>query len=184
MRNQVSGKTKQGEIRRIRKADIVLIVGCLLVSVLIGIFFAVHREAGSTIHILYDGMELTEIVLNASNTYSGAEAGNGYYLIVSRDDAVNVEYFKDKPKPKLAEGTNYNLISVEGGTVVMEDADCADLICVHHKPIFSKGESIICLPHRLVVEIDGRNTTINVQDRTQGGNGDDMLDEPLDGVVR
>lgn len=170
-------------MNKLRKADIILIVGCLLVSALIAAFFVVHRKAGSTVRILYDGMELTKIALDTSQTESSEEAADGYYLIICRDGAADVECFQDIPVLMFAEGTSYNLISVTGGTVVMEAADCADQICVHHKPIFSDRESIICLPHRLVVEITGNNT-VNIQDGSQGGSGDHILDEPLDGVVR
>jgi len=37
----------------------------------------------------------------------------------------------------------------------MLEADCRDGICVDHTPISLNGETIICLPHRLVIEIDG-----------------------------
>lgn len=168
MKDQMAGKAKRGVIYGIKKADIVLIAGCLLAAALLGVFFVVHREAGGIVRILYDGIELKEISLYSEQTDSWAKASSGYYLITYRDDVVGVEYFKDKPESKISEGTSYNLISVTDGTVAMEAADCGDQICVRHKPISSEGESIICLPHILVVEIDsGENT-----------------DEPLDGVVR
>ena len=168
MKNQVSGKTKQSIIHGIKRADIILIAVCLLAAALLGIFFVVHREAGGTVCILYDGIEIKKISLDSRQTNSDAETRDGYYLITFRDDIVGVEYFSGQPEPKLAEGTSYNLISVSDGTVVMEAADCRDRICVHHKSISSTGESIICLPHRLVVEVES---------------GENM-DEPLDGVVR
>ena len=168
MGNQISEKTKRVVIHGIKKADIVLIAVCLLAAVLNGVFLAVHREAGRGVRILHDGIELKRIDLYSEQTDSEAETGSGYYLITLRDDVVDVEYYKDKPEPKLSEGTSYNLISFLDGMVVMEAADCKDQICVHHKPISLKGESIICLPHKIVVEFaSGENT-----------------DEPLDGVVR
>lgn len=168
MENQISEKTKRGAIHGVKKADIVLIAVCLLAAVLLGVFLAVHREAGRGVRILHDGIELKRIDLYSKQTDSEAETGSGYYLITLRDDVADVEYYKDKPEPKLSEGTSYNLISFLDGTVVMEAADCKDQICVRHKPVSSKGESIICLPHRIVVEIVG----------------DDISGESLDGVVR
>lgn len=161
---------KRSEIHGIKKADFVLIAGCLLAAVLLGVFFIIHREAGGTVRILYDGLELKKIDLYSAQTDSGAEAGSQYYLITYGDDVVSVENFENRPE--LPEGLNYNLISVADGTVIMEAADCRDQICVHHKPISSKGESIICLPHRLVVEIVG--------DKNASG----KPEESLDGVVR
>ena len=174
MNNQVSGKTKRSGIHGIRKADIVLIVVCLLAAALLGVFFVVRRESGSEVRILCDGIELKKIDLSPSSQTASSRAdsdmamGDGYYLVTYIEDAASVEHFANKPELKLAEGTGYNLISVTDGKVVVESADCKDQICVRHKSVSSKGESIICLPHRLVVEIVG----------------DDIPGESLDGVVR
>lgn len=46
-----------------------------------------------------------------------------------------------------------NTIQVKDGAVSMIEANCADHICINHAPIHSSNESIICLPHRLTVEI-------------------------------
>jgi hypothetical protein len=43
----------------------------------------------------------------------------------------------------------------------MEAADCRDQICVHHIPISGSGESIICLPHKLVVTVTGKQDNEN-----------------------
>lgn len=48
-------------------------------------------------------------------------------------------------------GTNHLVIS--DGKATMTSADCPDEICVHHKPISRSGESIICLPHKVVVTV-------------------------------
>ena len=40
----------------------------------------------------------------------------------------------------------------------MIEADCPDLICVHHKPISRQGESIVCLPHKVIVEVTGEES--------------------------
>ena len=181
MINQGSENTKRRGNYGIRKADITLIAACLLAAALLAVFFVIHREAGNSARIMYDGIELQKIDLYSAQTDSAPDAGTGCYLITCRDDIVNVEYFRYKPEPKLPEGTGYNLVSITDGVVVMEAADCRDQICVQHKPISSKGESIICLPHRLVVEIvGGENEAADFQD----GNFKEMPDEQLDGVVR
>lgn len=48
-----------------------------------------------------------------------------------------------------------NTIVIERGQVFMKAAECPDQICVRHKPISKDGESIVCLPNRVVVEIKG-----------------------------
>jgi len=50
---------------------------------------------------------------------------------------------------------NYNLISVENGKVHIEDANCPDKLCVRSGSISSPGKPLVCLPHKLTVEIEG-----------------------------
>lgn len=47
----------------------------------------------------------------------------------------------------------YNIFQVTDGMASIAEADCRDQICVNHTPISHKGETIVCLPHHLVVEI-------------------------------
>ncbi|MCM1495394.1 MAG: NusG domain II-containing protein [Bacteroides sp.] len=47
----------------------------------------------------------------------------------------------------------YNVFQVQDGTAGIAEADCRDQICVEHVEISKKGETIVCLPHKLVVEI-------------------------------
>ena len=37
----------------------------------------------------------------------------------------------------------------------MEEADCPDRLCVRQGAVSRVGESIICLPHELVVTVEG-----------------------------
>jgi hypothetical protein len=45
------------------------------------------------------------------------------------------------------------VILVEENSVNVIDADCPDKVCVNHSDIGNVGETIICLPHKMVVEI-------------------------------
>ena len=49
----------------------------------------------------------------------------------------------------------YNEITVSAGGIAVTDADCPDRLCVNQKAISYQGESIICLPHKLTVTIEG-----------------------------
>ncbi len=51
-----------------------------------------------------------------------------------------------------------NNIAVKDGVVVMTSADCHNQICVKSGKIARAGQSIICLPHRVSVEIVGDNS--------------------------
>ena len=37
----------------------------------------------------------------------------------------------------------------------MEEAPCPDQICVRHRRIQNTGEQIVCLPGRILIEIEG-----------------------------
>ena len=46
-----------------------------------------------------------------------------------------------------------NLVVIKGGAVEVKEATCPDKICVHHQKISKNGETIVCLPNRVVVEV-------------------------------
>ncbi|MBE6997982.1 MAG: NusG domain II-containing protein [Ruminococcaceae bacterium] len=48
-----------------------------------------------------------------------------------------------------------NVVEVAGGRVRVSDADCPDRLCVRQGWISRDGESIVCLPHKLVVTVRG-----------------------------
>lgn len=46
----------------------------------------------------------------------------------------------------------HNLVVIENGKAHMEEADCPDHYCEEQGSISKSGETIVCLPHKLVVE--------------------------------
>ncbi len=61
---------------------------------------------------------------------------------------------EDLVKAVSYEEEHYNLLLIENGKVSVSDADCPDQLCVKQRSISKNGESIICLPHRLVVQVE------------------------------
>ncbi len=57
--------------------------------------------------------------------------------------------------PTGVEGSENSILVIEEGSCYMESASCPDQICVKHKPIQAVGESIICLPYKIIVTIEG-----------------------------
>ena len=49
----------------------------------------------------------------------------------------------------------YNRIRVENGMVFVEEADCPDKICVREGRKQNTGEVIACLPHELIIVVEG-----------------------------
>ena len=48
-----------------------------------------------------------------------------------------------------------NTIYVEHGGIQVVSADCPDQICVHQGIIHDSAVPIVCLPHQLVIQIEG-----------------------------
>lgn len=74
-------------------------------------------------------------------TIDGTEYGR-YSL--SEDRTVKIE----------SENGGYNLLIIEEGDARIEEASCPDKVCVRHKPIDKTGETLVCLPNKVVVEIE------------------------------
>lgn len=49
---------------------------------------------------------------------------------------------------------NGNTVEIKDGAVTVTNADCKNQICVNHGAITKKGESIICLPNKVIAEIE------------------------------
>ena len=56
---------------------------------------------------------------------------------------------------------NYNLIEILPGKIRIKDADCPDKICVKEGWISQGGQLIVCLPHKLIISIEGKNNTVD-----------------------
>ncbi|GLC28980.1 hypothetical protein bsdE14_03900 [Clostridium omnivorum] len=88
---------------------------------------------------------------------------------INKHDSVYVEIysqgklFKKLPLEKDSEKATYtiknefgeNVVEINNGQVKVIDADCHDKICVKAHAISKVGESIVCLPHKVVVRVIG-----------------------------
>ena len=60
---------------------------------------------------------------------------------------------------QIPEKNGTNVMQIKDGKVTMKKADCAD-----HKAIEKSGETIVCLPHKVVIEIrseDGKEQELD-----------------------
>lgn len=82
--------------------------------------------------------------------YFGRSGGEQYVEITVDGEPYGTFSLNEDRTVRINE-TNHLVIS--GGSAVMEWADCPDQICVDHRPVSSDGESIICLPNKVVVSV-------------------------------
>lgn len=84
----------------------------------------------------------------------GKDAGER--VVVTIDGAVMGEYRLSEDRTIDVENAfGVNRIVIKNGSAYMEAADCPDKYCITYQPISKTNESIICLPHRLVVQVEG-----------------------------
>lgn len=57
-----------------------------------------------------------------------------------------------------------NTLVIENGCAYMKEADCPDKYCINQGEIKNSGETIVCLPHRLVAEIISDDSSNNRTD--------------------
>ena len=120
--------TQQKNNRKSRlRNDLLLIFGLLLISAAALLGLYGFRSGGDTVKVTVDGQ---------------------LYGIYS----LSAEITED-----IRIGSHINRLVIRGGKAYIESADCPDGICAAHSPIFRNGESIICLPHRVVVSVFSEN---------------------------
>lgn len=126
-----------GEGRKIRN-DLIFIGILLVALILAGLGFFLLREAGDVVEVEVNGERF--------GVYSLAE-----------DTVVDIYTGEN--------GTQHNRLVIQNGEAFVKTASCPDGICSDHKPISRTGESIVCLPHRVVITVR----------RAQGGNAPDVV---------
>lgn len=81
--------------------------------------------------------------------------GAGAWAVVTADGQEVGRYPLDQERTVRLGESMYNILTISGGTVSITEANCGDHTCVRTGPISREGETIVCLPHRLVVRVEG-----------------------------
>ncbi len=115
-----------GKNRKLR-ADLLLIGALLLLAAALLLWQNASRYVGARAVVYVDGVRTASYPL-------------------SRDAEIRLV---------SPDGTSFNQLVISDGVADVIDAGCPDKICVQMHPIRYDGESIICLPNRTVIEIEG-----------------------------
>ena len=81
--------------------------------------------------------------------------GAGAWAVVTVDGEERARYPLDVDRTVTLGGEDYNVLHIAGGEVSVIEANCGDHTCVRTGAVSRKGETIVCLPHRLVVSVEG-----------------------------
>jgi len=67
-------------------------------------------------------------------------------------------YMLDKNRTiTIRQNGHKNIIEIKDGKAVMKYSDCKNQICVNHSEISSTRETIVCLPNKVTLEIEGKD---------------------------
>ena len=125
-------------IKSLRKADIILFFFFLAAAALVAAV-PLARSSGSELQV---------------RVISGGEVVGIYPL----DIDIEIEVSRDE---------RLNIVSIKDNKVHMDSSNCKNQICVYTGEISHSGETIVCLPNYVIVEIIGSE---------EGGDGDDTVD--------
>lgn len=85
----------------------------------------------------------------------GMQPSGGYAVVHDGDGGVQSFALDGSDGTEFTVTSSYgtNTITIEDGSVRVSEADCANQDCVRQGAIDRMGQQIICLPHKLWVEI-------------------------------
>lgn len=120
----------------VKKGDIIILAALLCIAALI--FCALHflTPGGDNVRIEVASKTVATLPLDEDATYNVEIGGKVTNTVEIKDNQVEVTY-----------------------------ADCPDKICKNHRAISKSGESIICLPNKVVVSIEGKNNQVDGEAR-------------------
>ena len=112
------------EKKRLRRNDGIFIAILVAVIAIAGVCLYLFRGEGNAVTVSVNGKVIATYSLNEDRTED----------IHTGEDGLNRLIIKD-------------------GKAWIETASCPDGICAAHKPIHRDGESIVCLPNKVVVTV-------------------------------
>lgn len=115
----------------LKKRDIILIIALLLVGIVtLIIWHFLYNETGNKVTVEQRGEEIGTFPLN-------------------KDTEIPIEY----------KGEEVNFLVIEDGYCYMKEAECPDHLCIKQGKIDKVGQTIVCMPNRVVVTVVGGDTS-------------------------
>ncbi len=115
-------------IKVLTKSDIFLIIFFIIIAI-------------SLNFILLKSFE--EIDVDNANVVITIDGDVKYKLDLNKDEQYEIVNKEQK-----------NIVRIKNGSAKMMDANCSDGLCLYQSEISYGNESIICLPHKLIVTIE------------------------------
>ena len=109
------------------KNDLLLTGAILVIALVVFVCFKLTQKSGSTVNVSING------------------------------DVINSFSITDDTEFEIKTGEYVNTLVISDGKAYIKSANCPDKICVHHRKISNDGETIVCLPHKVVISIESEN---------------------------
>ena len=131
----------------IRKADIILFIVLVITGLAASAALTLsHDEAGSNAKV---------IIESGGDLYARYPLSEDRTVVVPAPKQISVDApAADPDESASAQYDYYNVVNISGSKVSVTEASCKNQVCVKHGAISRPGESIVCLPNRLVVRIE------------------------------
>lgn len=81
--------------------------------------------------------------------------GQGAWAVVTADGVEVARYPLSEDRTVRLGEEGYNVLQIARGTAAVIEANCGDRTCIRMGEISREGERIVCLPHRLIIYIEG-----------------------------
>ena len=102
------------------------------------VLFALLAAAGAGVYLLRGGSGTVAVISVDGAVYDTVDLAS---VAVAYERTIETEY-------------GWNTIRVGHGAIAVVEADCPDKLCVHQGEITDGVLPIVCLPHRLVIQIE------------------------------
>lgn len=108
--------------------------------------------------LLGGGILAVALVMFLVMKVTGSEAGKRIQVTVDGEVYGTYSLTEDQVI-EVKEGDFYNRIRIRDGKAYMEEANCPDGYCERQGKISGGAQTIVCLPHKLVVEVVETDST-------------------------
>ena len=114
------------------------------------------RQFGWRDAVFLGGLFLSGILLTIG-IYLFSQMGGSVCITIDGTVYGTYPLNEDREIPVEQGGTVINVVQIEHGSVRMEQATCPDELCIRQGAISRERQTIVCLPHKLVVEVYGNH---------------------------
>lgn len=109
----------------IKKRDIILALVLILLGIVCYGVIRLGQKKGSQVIIYEDQKEIGRYDLNTDTT------------------------------KEIQTAKGMNILEIKNGMAYVTEADCPDQVCIRMGKISKTGGNIVCLPHKLVIQVEG-----------------------------